>query len=143
MVMSESQRTRSEPELSGVITVEMAYIIPVILMVFFLCVIGIFYYHDKEIIASCAYEAAVVGSTKAREKDGVTEELVTAVFKDRIRGKCILFSGVQGNSQVSEEMVTVQADAVKGFMKISVAVRADVTEPEKKIRRYRRLGIRH
>lgn len=141
--MSGRKRIRSTRELSGVITVEMAYIIPVILMVFFLCVMGIFYYHDKEIIASCAYEAAVIGSTKARETDDVTSDLVTAVFEERIRGKCILFAGVQGSSQVSEDMITVQADAAKGYMRISVTARAAITEPEKKIRRYRNLGAKH
>ena len=29
-----------------------------------------FYYHDKNIIAGAAYETAVVGSNKAREKAG-------------------------------------------------------------------------
>ena len=29
-----------------------------------------FYYHDKNIIAGAAYETAVVGSNKAREKPG-------------------------------------------------------------------------
>ena len=56
-------------EFSGMITVEMTYIVPVILLIFFLSIMGIFYFHDKEVIAACAYEAAVVGSAKAREKD--------------------------------------------------------------------------
>ena len=62
------QERITDREFSGMITVEMAYIVPVILFVFFLSVMGIFYYHDKQVIAACAYEAAVTGSTKAREK---------------------------------------------------------------------------
>ena len=30
----------------------------------------LFYFHDKNIISSCAYETAVIGSTKAREREG-------------------------------------------------------------------------
>ena len=39
--------------------------------------LGIFYYHDKEIISSCAYEAVTVAGTKSREKEEVTEDLET------------------------------------------------------------------
>lgn len=124
---------------SGMITVEMAYIVPIILSVFFLSVMGIFYYHDKEVIASCAYEAAVAGSTKAREKDGVTAEAIDAIFEERVHGKCILFGQVQGSAQVSEERIVVKAYASKGKMRVSVTETASVTEPEEKIRRYRRL----
>lgn len=126
---------------SGMITVEMVYIVPVILSVFFLSIMGIFYYHDKEVIASCAYEAAVAGSTKAREKDGVTEGTVAAIFEERVRGKCILFGEVQGNAQVSEERIAVKASASKGRLRVSITETASVTEPEEKIRRYRRLML--
>lgn len=124
---------------SGMITVEMAYIAPVILSVFFLSVMGIFYYHDKEVIASCAYEAAAAGSTKAREKDGVTEGTVAAIFEERVHGKCILFGEVQGNAEVSEERVAVKASASRGRLRVSVTEAVSVTEPEERIRRYRRL----
>ena len=127
-------------ELSGMITVEMAYIVPVILSVFFLSVLGIFYYHDKDVIASCAYEAAVVGSVKSREKDGVTEGLVIRVFQERVRGKCIVFSGVQAEAAVTEDMVKVTASAANGRMSLSVTEMARVTRPEEKIREHRRLA---
>lgn len=128
-----------ERRLSGVITIEMVYIMPVILLVFFLSVMGIFYYHDKAVIAACAYEAAVVGSTKARERDGVTEALVTAVFEERIHGKCILVGEVYADAQVGKESIVVWASAARGRMSLSVTGTASVTEPEEKIRKYRRL----
>ena len=126
-------------DVSGMITVEMAYIAPAILSVLFLSVMGIFYYHDKEVISSCAYEAAVAGSTKAREKDGVTAERVNAIFDERVRGKCILFGQVHGSAQVDEERIVVKAFAAKGKMRVAVSETAGITEPEEKIRRYRRL----
>lgn len=133
------ERQIEDMEFSGMITVEMAYIAPAILSVFFLSVMGIFYYHDKEVISSCAYEAAAVGSTKAREKGGVTAETVNAVFQERVCGKCILFGQVQGSAQIDEERIVVRASAAKGKMRMAVTETSGITEPEKKIRKYRSL----
>lgn len=133
------QKRIADREFSGMITVEMAYIVPVILFVFFLSVMGLFYYHDKQVIAACAYEAAVTGSTKAREKNGVTAGTVGAVFDERVYGKCILFGEVCGNVQVGDEQIVVKASAAKGRLRVSVIETASVTEPETKIRKYRRL----
>lgn len=135
------QERIADREFSGMITVEMAYIVPVILFVFFLSVMGIFYYHDKQVIAACAYEAAVIGSTKAREKNGVTAGTVGAVFDERVHGKCILFGEVCGNAQVGDEQIVVKASAAKGKLRVSVIETASVTEPEAKIRKYRRLML--
>ena len=59
--------------LNGSFTVEMSLLMPIILFLVMGCVLACFYYHDKNIIAGAAYETAVVGSTKAREKDGIQE----------------------------------------------------------------------
>ena len=123
----------------GSMTIEMAYIMSVIFLVFFLSVTGIFYYHDKNIISSCAYETAVVGSVKAREKDGIEEEALNAAFQERIDGKCILFAGAQAQISVEEDEIAVAATARKGKMKVFVRQLARVTEPEKYIRDVRRV----
>lgn len=127
--------------MKGIITVEMAYIVPVVLLVFFLSVLGILYYHDKDVIAACAYEAAVVGSTKAREKNGVRPEQIQAVFEERIQGKCILFEDIQGSAQVGEDKIVVRAAASKGKMCLGIMETASITKPEDNIRRYRRIGL--
>ena len=56
-------------KLNGMFTVEMAYIAPFILMIFFLSIMGIFYYHDKALTAAAAHETAAIAGTKVREKD--------------------------------------------------------------------------
>lgn len=89
-----------------------------------------FYYHDKNIIAGAAYETAVVGSNKAREKPGSqtesgdrsgtdTAELET-LFQSRVNGKCILLSIVQGQVTVEEDEVCVRAQGTWRKMKVSV-----------------------
>lgn len=123
----------------GSLTIEMVCLIPIIGMVFIFCVWGGFYFHDKNIISSCAYETAVVGSVKAREKEGVSEEVLVKAFQERIQGKCILFSKVTATVQISEEQITVSASAKKKNMGISVIYSASVTDPEGYIRKIKRL----
>ena len=94
-----------------------------------------FYYHDKNIIAGAAYETAVVGSNKAREKpnsqtgsgdrSGTDAAELETLFQSRVNGKCILLSTIRGQ-------VTVEGTWRK--MKVSVEKRAAITEPEKKLR---------
>lgn len=129
-------------ELNGMFTVEMAYIVPFILMVFFLSIMGIFYYHDKALTVAAAHETAAIAGTKAREKDEVTENVVSTIFEERIRGKCIVFGNPGVNAKVNKDQITVTADATKGRMKLSVAESSSITKPEEKIRSYRKLGLK-
>ena len=89
--------------LNGSFTVEMSLLMPMILFLVMGCVLACFYYHDKNIIAGAAYETAVVGSTKAREKDGIQEAELKALFQERVGKKCILFPGAVAVCSVSNE----------------------------------------
>lgn len=129
-------------ELNGMFTVEMAYIVPFILMIFFLSIMGIFYYHDKAFTAAAAHETAAIAGTKVREKDEVTETVVSTIFEERIRGKCIAFGNPSVNAKVNKDQITVTADATKGHMKLSVEESSSITKPEEKIRSYRKLGLK-
>ena len=121
-------KERKQRWLKGSFTVEMAFLMPMILFLIMGCIRISFYYHDKNIIAGAAYETAVTGSTKVREKDGISESELNALFKERVGRKCILFSRIR-----------VQAAARRKKMAISVESRAAVTEPEKYIRDIRRI----
>ena len=85
-------------------TVEMSFLMPIIMLLVMSSIYAFFYYHDKNIIAGAAYETAVVGSNKAREKPGSqtgtgdksgtdAAELET-LFQSRVNGKCILLSTI-------------------------------------------------
>ena len=129
-------------ELNGMFTVEMAYIVPFILSVFFLSIMGIFYYHDKAVTVSAAYETVAIAGTKSREKDEVTEILVSTIFEERIRGKCIVFENLKVNAKVDKDRISVTADAAKGHMKLLVEETSCITKPEEKIRSYRKSGLK-
>lgn len=119
-------------------TVEMSFLMPIILLLIMGSILSVFYFHDKNIVAGAAYETAVVGSTKAREKDGVDPGELESLFEERVGDKCILFARVDVSVKVEDEQIEVQAQAAKRKMKISVVKRAPVTEPEQGIRDIRR-----
>lgn len=127
-------------KLKGSMTVEMSLLMPLVLLLIMGCVLSVFYYHDKNVIAGVAYETAVVGSTKAREKDGIKQGELEQLWKERVGRKCILFATSSAEIGVSKEEVTVEAYAKKGSMALSVVKRARITEPEKLIRDMRRIG---
>lgn len=125
--------------LNGSFTVEMSLLMPMILFLVMGCVLACFYYHDKNIIVGAAYETAVVGSTKAREKDGIQEAELKALFQERVGKKCILFPGAVAVCSVSKEEIRVSAVAKRRKMSLAVESRAAVTEPERYIRDIRRI----
>lgn len=118
---------------------EMSFLVPIILMLIMSTILAAFYFHDKNILAGAAYETAVVGSTKMREKEGVTQEELEKLFWERARGKCILFSHISASASVGEKEIQIDASAKKGRLALSVVKKAAVTEPEKHIRNVRRL----
>ena len=83
-------------------TVEMSFLMPIIMLLVMSSIYAFFYYHDKNIIAGAAYETAVVGSNKAREKpdsqtgsgdrSGTDVAELETLFQSRVNGKCILLS---------------------------------------------------
>lgn len=123
----------------GSFTIEIALLLPIIVVVFILCVWGGFYFHDKNILSSCAYETAVMGSTKAREENIVTEEMLREAFMERINKKCILLSDVSVRIGITKERIEIEAVAERKTMKVIVRHTAAVTAPEDYIRGKRRI----
>lgn len=120
-------------EVQGVITVEMAYLMPIIFMVFVLVVYTSFYYHDKQILLGAAAETATIGAQQKRwPGEGVDAE---QLCRERIGGKLILFAETEVTTSVTKEWVDVDIYARKKKMKLYIRQRAPVVNPEKKIRR--------
>lgn len=125
-------------KLNASFTVEMSVIAPLALFLIMGCILVIFYYHDRNILSAAAYETAVVGGTKAREKEGADAGELETLFRDRVRGKCILLAQARAGVTVSEEAVRVDVTASGAGMRMSLSRQAAVTDPEKEIRRIRR-----
>ena len=129
--------------LKGSFTIEMSVLIPVILFLFMGLVLTIFYDHDKDIMHGAAYEAAVLGSAKMREKEEITEAELEAFCRDRLDGKCIFMTSAQISADIAEEEIIIGIRSRKKGFALSVEKRAALTEPEKKIRDIRRLDIKN
>lgn len=119
--------------------VEMAFLMPIILLIIMSSIFGAFYFHDKNIVSGAAYETAAVGSSKMREKEGAGADELDILFQERVGGKCILFTGADASISISDDVVEVEAQGSGRGMKVSVLRRAAVTKPEKTIRDIRRI----
>lgn len=125
--------------LSGSMTVEMSFLMPIILLLLMTSILSVFYFHDKNVLSAAAYETAVAGSVKARKPGGADVGELHALYAERSQGKCILFSASEAEIEVGEEQIEVRAGASKGRFGISIVKRAPVTEPENYIRDKRRV----
>lgn len=126
-------------DLAGSMTVEISFLMPMILLLIMTSILSVFYFHDKNVLAAAAYETAVAGSVKVREPGGVDAGELHALYAERVRGKCILFSASEAQIEVGEEQIEVYAQAARGRFELSVLKKASVTEPEKYIRDKRRV----
>lgn len=129
---------RMSKMLKGSMTVEMSFLMPIILLLIMSSILAAFYFHDKNVLAGAAYETAVVGSTKVREADKVTGGELEALFRERAGGKCILFAGSSARASINKKEIRIRASAHKGRFGLSVEKKAAVTEPEDYIRDIRK-----
>lgn len=128
--------------LKAFMTIEMSFLLPLILFVFMGIILTVFFYYDKNILNGAAYETAVTGSMKVRQNEGITEDELEAYCRRKINGKCIMMNNYTVNVKIQEEEIIVEINAVKRAFQISVIKRAALTEPEERIRDIRRLKIR-
>ena len=115
--------------LKGVITVELSYLFPIILMIFLVIVYTTFYFHDKNILIGAASETAVVGAQLER-RPGENGRADLAGFY-----QLILFSGAEASVDTTRRWVEVSAYAERKWMRLHVVQRAALAQPETAIRR--------
>lgn len=122
----------------GSVTVEMAYILPVIILIFLLVMYTVFYYHDKNILNGVAGETAVTGTQYAREQGKEAPDL-KEFYRQHTVGKLILLKldSIQVNQD--KKQIEISASAGKKWMRVSIVQRAVIPWPEEKIRKKRRL----
>lgn len=125
--------------LKGSMTVEMSFLMPIILLLIMSSILAVFYFHDKNVLAGAAYETVVVGSTKMREKEQITEGELETLFRERAGRKCILFAKSSASISIGKTEICMKAEAKKGRFGVSVIKKAAVTEPENYIRDIRRV----
>lgn len=125
-------------KLKASITIEMAYIMPTVVLVLLLAIYTIFYYHDKNILIGAAGETAVLGAQIERQRVENKADLHN-FYRERVKGKLILLHLTEVEVTEGKKWIEVTAWAGKSRMRVSVRQKAIVPEPEKKIRKKRQL----
>ncbi len=127
-------RIKRQTYLKGSFTIEAAVIVPLILTVFAVILHLLFYYHDKNILGSVAYETASYGAGRQT----VSEQELEQKFEERMRSKLLLFREVQSEVTILENEVKVTARAWKKKSSLKIESAVSKTEPEDYIRRIRK-----
>ena len=117
----------------GSTVVEMSYLIPFCLILFFLLITIIFYFHDKAILTAAAAETAVTGVEMDRKK--IEDADLDAFFRERTSGKLIFLENITTRVDLSGKKIEVEVFVSKGRMKIHLIQRATKVKPEEKVRR--------
>ena len=118
----------TKKNVKGSTVVEMSYLIPFCLILFFLLITIIFYFHDKAILNAAAAETAVTGVEMDRKK--IEDVDMDAFFQERTSGKLIFLENITTRGKKIE----VEVFASKGRMKIHLIQRATKVKPEEKVR---------
>ena len=126
-------------KVKGSTVVEMAYLMPVVLLCWMAIIFTLFYYHDKNIIGGAAYETAVVGSEEWRWQKKIEDGKMEQYFQKRIENKLIFFDTASVETAIVKDEFEVTAGARKRRMRMSVKRSAALTLPEEKIRRKKSL----
>lgn len=128
----ERERKQRE-DVKGSATVEMSYIMPLLLLLFLFITYTVFYYHDKLILNGAAAETAVLGAQLERKKEAADYDL-EEIFEERIKGKLIYMTDVDVSVQRDEDEITVSAATQKSVMRLNICQKAAIVKPEEKIR---------
>ena len=126
-------------KVKGSTVVEMAYLMPVVLLCWMAVIFTLFYYHDKNIIGGAAYETAVVGSEEWRWQKKIEDGKMEQYFQKRIENKLIFFDTASVETVIVKDEFEVTAGAKKRRMRMSVKRSAAHTLPEEKISRKKSL----
>lgn len=129
----QEREGKQREDVKGSATVEMSYIMPLLLLLFLFITYTVFYYHDKLILNGAAAETAVLGAQLERKKEAADYDL-EEIFEERIKGKLIYMTDVDVSVQRNEDEITVSAAAQKSVMKLNICQKAAIVKPEEKIR---------
>ena len=126
--------------LNGSATLEMAYIMPFVIFMIISLILVVFYFHDKNILIGAGKETVIIGSELKRQPLLAKEVDLNQVFQDKVGEKLLLFSDYDADIQEQSGKISLNVQAEKGWMSLTVFQSTVIPKPERSIRRVRRLG---
>lgn len=131
--MNKSYLIKQRKNLKGSITVEMSYVLPIIIFLIFLLIHTVFYYHDKAVLAGAVAESVEQGIEDVRS-DKDEESDLNAYLRGRIGNKLIWLRTTSLSAEKQEDVVRVRVDAGRWIFRTSVYLEGRVPYPEKELR---------
>ena len=126
-------KDNEKKKLSGSVTVEMSFVLPMIIFIIFLLINTVFYYHDKAVLSGAVAETVEQGIEDIREDKNSSIDL-ESYLRARIGRKLVFLRPTGLSATKSEDKVKVRVEAEKGAFRTSVYLEGDVPYPEEKLR---------
>lgn len=123
----------------GSVTVEMAFLVPIVFSVIVIVVQILFYFHDKIILEGVVHETVTVCSSR----EEITEEEVERYFQEALGKRLLMFGYVETQVELAKDEIQMSCCSRRNRMQVEVSARMKSTAPETSIRRLRmikRLG---
>lgn len=121
-------------KLKGSATIEMAFVMPVILLAFTAVVYIGFFFHDKNVLQALVYEGLVIGSSSYRMEAEVDTEVVETFIREKAELRMIYFSLSELEVEVEAEEILVKAIGINGKLELNIERKLALTEPETMVR---------
>lgn len=117
-------------KLQASVTVEAAFLVPLILMIISVTITLLFYQHDKIMIRAVLYETVAVMS----EETEVTDLAIEKYFQEQIHGRLLLFPFPRIEIENESDILHVKCAAVQNGMRIYAEAQMKRTNPETWVR---------
>lgn len=121
------------------VTVEMAFLVPIVFSVIVIVIQILFYFHDKIILEGVVHETVTVCSSK----EEITEEEIEKYFWEALGNRLLMFGYVETQVNLAKDEIQMSCCSKRDRMQVEVSARMQCTDPETAIRRLRmikRLG---
>ena len=132
--MESFRKKGRKNSVTGITSIQMAYIMPAFFFLFILILHTVFYFHDKIILNGAACETAVLGAQLERKQDETEKTNLEQFFRERTEKKLILFSEYTISIGKTNSEITVKAEDKKNKMKLKIEQKARIMKTEKRLR---------
>lgn len=120
------------------ITVEMSYIMPIVLFVLFLLIRTSFYFHDKIILSGLLGETLVTGTQYAREEGRDAIDLKN-FLEERVQNKLVILHMDKIEILEDKQQIQVQIEAKNRKMQLHFGQKAKKIQPEEMLRKKKKM----
>lgn len=118
----------------GSTTIELALMMPILLLVITGVIHTGFYYHDKSVIYGKVYELGAIGKQQVRTEGALDKERLIDHFHQITNEKLLIFTEVECQIEEQGDGIRVSVRAERGFMSISIERAYMYMHPEDLIR---------